>query len=128
MTVELRILVWSALLTFLLVVIAAVGAVRDVGLTRLAGNRENLPEFSGWTGRAIRAHRNMLENLVLFAIAVIVAKLAGVSNANTVFGAQLFFWGRVAHAGLYIAGVAWARTAAYGVSMVGLLMILLQLL
>ncbi len=121
-------LVWSALLTILLVVIAALGAMRDVGLSRLAGNRENLPEFTGWTGRAIRAHRNMLENLVLFAIAVIAAKLAGVSNANTIFGAQLFFWGRVAHAGLYIAGVAWARTAAYAVSMVGLLMILLQLL
>lgn len=128
MTIELRMLLWSALLTVALVVISAVGATRDVGLTRLAGNRENLPEFTGWTGRAIRAHRNMLENLVLFAIAVIVAKLAGVSNANTAFGAQLFFWGRVAHAGLYIAGVAWARTAAYAVSMIGLLMILLQLL
>ena len=127
MTFELKILVWSALLTVALVVISAVGAMGQVGLAALAGNREGMAEFTGWAGRAIRAHRNMLENLVLFAIAVLVAKFAGVSNANTVLGAQLFFWGRVAHAGLYIAGVAWARTAAFAVSTIGLLMILLQL-
>lgn len=128
MTLELKMLVWSALLTVVLVVISAVGAMGQVGLAALAGNREGVPEFTGWAGRAIRAHRNMLENLVLFAIAVLVAKLAGVSNANTVLGAQLFFWGRVAHAALYLGGIAWARTAAFAVSIVGLLMILLQLL
>ena len=46
----------------------------------------------------------------------------------TVLGAQLFFWGRVAHAVLYIAGIAWVRTAAWAVSVVGLLLIFLQLI
>jgi uncharacterized MAPEG superfamily protein len=128
MTIELKLLVWSALLTVALVVISATGAMLQVGLPALAGNRENMPVIEGWAGRAIRAHRNMLENLLLFAIVVITAKLAGVSNASTVLGAQLFFWGRVAHAAIYIAGIAWARTAAFAVSVVGLLMILLQLL
>ena len=49
-------------------------------------------------------------------------------NGMTVLGAQLFFWGRVAHAALYIAGIPWLRTAAWLLSVVGLLLIFLQLI
>ena len=83
--------------------------------------------MTGWAGRAQRAHRNMLENLILFAILVLVAKAAGVSNSMTLLGAQLFFWGRVAHAIVYIAGIPWARTAAWTVSVIGLILICGQL-
>jgi len=82
----------------------------------------------GWAGRAQRAHCNMLENLILFAILTLTAKAAGVSNATTLLGAQLFFWGRIAHAILYIAGIPWARTAAWAVSIIGLILIFWQLL
>jgi len=127
MTPELMYLIWSAALTLVLVVIAVTGATLEVGLPKLAGNREGLPEMPGWAGRAARAHRNMLESLVLFAVLAIVAKLAGVSNSTTILGAQLFFWGRVAHAIIYIAGIAWLRTAAWAVSIAGLALIFVQL-
>ena len=127
MTVELTLLVWSAVLTVVLAVIGALGAMLQVGLPRLAGNRENVPGITGWAGRAMRAHRNMLENLILFAIVVLVAKAIGVSNGMTVLGAEVFVAGRVVHAVLYIIGVPWLRTAAFAVSLVGLAMILLQL-
>jgi uncharacterized MAPEG superfamily protein len=127
MTPELYYLVWSAALTLITCLVAVSGATLQVGLPALAGNREGLPEITGWAGRAQRAHRNMLENLVLFAILVLAAKLAGVSNATTLLGAQLFFWGRVAHALIYIAGIPWARTAAWLVSIVGLVLIFWQL-
>jgi uncharacterized MAPEG superfamily protein len=98
MTPELAYLVWSAALTFVLVLIAVSGATLQVGLVKLASNREDLPEMVGWAGRAQRAHRNMLESLILFAILVLVAHVAGIRNAMTLLGAQLFFWGRVGHA------------------------------
>ena len=110
-----------------LAVVAVSGATLEVGLPRLAGNRENMPEMSSWAGRAARAHRNMLENLVLFAILVFAARLVNVSNAMTLLGAQLFFWGRLAHAIIYIAGIPWLRTAAWLVSVIGLLLIFWQL-
>jgi uncharacterized MAPEG superfamily protein len=128
MTPELMYLLWSVALTVVLVVVATLGAIQQVGLPKLAGNRENMPELQGWAGRAERAHRNMLESLVLFAILVLAARALNVSNNLTVLGAQLFFWGRVAHAVLYIAGVSWARTAAWAVSVAGLLLIFLQLI
>jgi uncharacterized MAPEG superfamily protein len=127
MTPELTYLVWSAVLTLALAAISASGATLQVGLERLAGNRENMPEMAGWAGRAARAHRNMLENLVLFAILVLTARAANIGNAMTVLGAQVFFWGRIAHAIIYIAGVAWLRTAAWLVSIAGLALIFLQL-
>jgi uncharacterized MAPEG superfamily protein len=127
MTPELIYLVWSAVLTFVLMLIAVSGATLQVGLPTLAGNREGMPDLTSWAGRAERAHGNMLENLVLFAILVLVAQAAGVRNAMTVLGAQLFFWGRVGHAVLYIAGIPWARTAAWVVSVVGLILIAWQL-
>ena len=128
MTPELMYLVWSTALTFVQVLIAVAGATLQVGLPTLAGNRQGLPEMSGWAGRAARAHRNMLESLILFAVLVLVAHIAGIHNALTLLGAQLFFWGRVGHAIFYIAGIPWLRTAAWGVSVVGLLLIFLQLI
>lgn len=128
MTPELMYLVWSVALTFVLVVIAVSGATLEVGLPTLAGDREGLPEMKGWAGRATRAHRNMLENLVLFAALVLVAHIVGVRNPMTLLGAQLFFWGRVAHAIIYIAGIPWLRTVAWTVSVIGLLLIFLQLI
>ena len=129
MTPELMYLVWSAALTVVLVVIAVVGATAEVGLPKLAGNRDGgLPEMTGWAGRAARAHRNMLESLILFAILVFTAHIAGIHNAMTLLGAQLFFWGRVAHGAIYIAGIPWLRTAAWAVSITGLVLIFAQLI
>ena len=91
---ELTFLLWAVALTFIQLIISLLGATQQHGLTTLAGNRENIGSTSGWAGRAQRAHRNMLENLVLFAVLVIVAHIAGISNELTVLGAQLFFWGR----------------------------------
>jgi len=127
MTPELTYLLWSTVLTFVLVLIAASGAQSQVGLEKLAGNREDMPDITGWAGRAQRAHLNMLENLILFAILVLVAHAAGIRNGMTLMGAQLFFWGRLAHAVLYIAGITWARTAAWCVSVIGLILIGWQL-
>ena len=129
MTPELTFLVYSAILAFVQVAIAATGCSLQVGLGTLAGNREDAPsQFEGWVGRAVRAHNNMLESLVLFAIVVLVAHIAGKTNAMTVLGAQLFFFSRLAYAVVYIIGVPWVRTAVWALSIVGLALITLQLL
>jgi len=127
MTPELRYLVWSAVLALALALLSPFAAALQLGLPAMTGNRESLPEVTGWAGRARRAHRNMLEYLVIFAILVLVAYAVGVRNSMTLLGAQLFFWGRVAHAAVYIAGIPWLRTAVWAVSVAGLLLIVRQL-
>ena len=128
LSLELTFLLWSVVITFIQLIISLLGATQQHGLATLAGNRENIGSTSGWAGRAQRAHRNMLENLILFAILVIVAHIAGVSNELTVLGAQIFFWGRLAYSLIYVVGVAWLRTVAFLVSILGLILIFLQLI
>src|SRR5882724_8768144 len=128
MTLELKLLIWSTVLALIQMLIALLSAIAQVGLMTLVGNRENLAALDGWAGRAQRAHRNMLESLTIFAALVLVAQVAGKSNAVTALGAQLFFWGRLAYAPVYVIGIPWLRTGLWGISFVGLLQILSQIL
>ncbi|HZT64066.1 MAG TPA: MAPEG family protein [Burkholderiales bacterium] len=124
---ELNLLVWAAALTVVQVLVAVTGAFTQVGLMKLVGNRDDMPKMTGWAGRAERAHLNMLQNLVLFTALVLVAVATGKTNETTLLGAQLFLWGRVAYAAIYLAGLPWLRTLSWFVSVIGLVMIFLQL-
>ena len=124
---EMMLLVWTVLLTVVQAVVAVQGALMQVGLATLMGNREGMPEIRGWGGRASRAHKNMIENLVLFAALVLIAAAADKTNAMTLLGAQIFFYARIGYAVVYIAGIPWLRTGVWAVSIVGLAMIFLQL-
>jgi uncharacterized MAPEG superfamily protein len=127
MPLDLKLLVWTVALAFVQMLVAVSAATLQFGLPRLAGNREGLPERAGWAGRAQRAHFNMLESLALFATLVLVAQITNHTNATTALGAQLFFWARLAYAVIYVAGIPWVRTAVWGVSVVGLILIFTQL-
>jgi uncharacterized MAPEG superfamily protein len=123
MSPDLHYLLFSIILCFVQMLIAATGANTQVGLPKLAGNREGLPDMVGWAGRARRAHLNMIENLVLFAALVLIAAVAGKANATTAMGAMIFFWARLAYAVIYLIGIPWLRTLAWFVSVIGMVMI-----
>jgi uncharacterized MAPEG superfamily protein len=127
MPIELKLLVWSGILALVQMLIAVMGAQMQVSLPVLAGNRDNMPALTGWAARATRAHLNMLESLVVFAIFVVVAYETNHLNATTVLGANLFFWGRLAYAIIYVIGVPWLRTLVWGLSMAGAILVLSQL-
>jgi uncharacterized MAPEG superfamily protein len=120
-------LLWAVALTVVQMLVAVGGATLQVGLPMLAGNRDGLPPFTGWVGRAMRAHRNMLENLVLLTALALTAVVAGKTNEMTLLGAQLFVWARLVYSIVYLAGVPWVRTGVWFVSMIGLVLIFLQL-
>jgi len=125
---ELMWLLWAVALAFAQMLVAVSGATLQVGLPMLAANREGLAPCTGWAGRAQRAHHNMLESLVLFAALVLIAVVTSKTNATTLLGAQLFFWARLAYAFVYLAGIPWLRTAVWFVSVIGLILIFVQLL
>lgn len=128
MSVELQLLVWSAVLALIQMLVAVIAAHSQVGLPVLASNRETMPALTGWAMRATRAHLNMLESLAVFAILVLVATVTGRINDTTALGANLFFWARLVYAVVYLIGIPWVRTAIWLVSFAGLLVILSQLI
>jgi uncharacterized MAPEG superfamily protein len=127
MSLELTTLIWSVALAFVQMLVAACGATLQFGLPDLAGNRESMPAATGWAGRAQRAHQNMLESLVLFAVLVLVTEVTNKNSAMTGLGAQLFLWARLIYAVIYVIGVPWLRTGVWVISVVGLIVIFLQL-
>jgi uncharacterized MAPEG superfamily protein len=126
MTPDLTYLAWAVALAILQVVLSVVGAMTQFPLPVLVGNREPPVDGRGWVGRAQRAHRNMIENLVLFAALVLVAHVSGQANATTAMGAALFFYARLVYAAVYVIGIPWLRTLVWTAGAVGLLMILSQ--
>ncbi len=68
---------------------------------------------SGWAERLIKAHRNAVENLVVFAALVLAAHATGVGNSATEGAALLYFWSRVVHALAYTFAVPWLRTLGF---------------
>ena len=128
MTADLTYLVWAVALTIVQVLVASSGGMTQIPLPVLAGNRETSIEGRGWVGRAQRAHRNMLESLVLFASLVLVAHVSGLANATTALGAAVFFYARLVYTVVYWLGIPWLRTAVWTVAVVGLVMILSQLI
>ena len=128
MTTDLWMLVATALLALILpFVYSASRVLRPGGFAWSLGNRDQPIEISPWTGRAIRAHQNLVENIGPFAVLVLVAYVAGKADPLTALGSTIFFWSRVAHALLYIAGLTHLRTFAFGAGLVGEVLILRQL-
>ncbi|HVN42354.1 MAG TPA: MAPEG family protein [Steroidobacteraceae bacterium] len=127
MTPDLKYLVWAVALTIVQLLVVIIGATTQFSIPELVGNRETALEARGWVGRAQRAHRNMLESLVLFATLVLVAHVAGRENNATALGAAVFFYARLIYAFIYWFGIRWVRSIVFFVSMLGLLAILWQL-
>ncbi len=128
MTTDLWMLVYTALFMTLWTSVVLTGRLMTPGGVPWAfGNREDSLEVPGWTGRAERAHRNMVENIGPFAVLVIAAHLSGAANETTALGATIFFWARIAHALVYTAGISVVRTIVFFVGAAGEIMILTQL-
>ena len=80
-----------------------------VNTTPVPQPTENRPhdvsQTAPWVHRAWRAHLNLLEQFLPFAVVVLVAHLAGVSTPVTAGAAAAFFGIRVAHAVWMIGGL-----------------------
>tara|TARA_R110001599_G_scaffold353688_1_gene595376 strand:+ start:61534 stop:61929 length:396 start_codon:yes stop_codon:yes gene_type:complete len=120
MSVELLMLVYSAVLFLVIIVVQAGLAISQNGLMAQAGNRDSLAEPTVLRKRLQRLAANMEENLVLFAIVVLVAHAAGVSNETTALGAVVFFYARVGHAIIYTFGWPVIRPLFYFVGLFGI--------
>jgi uncharacterized MAPEG superfamily protein len=124
-SVEVRMLVWSVVLGLVQLAIATTLATADQGLYYTLGIRERVaPPTSIVTERWLRAFRNFKETFVFFAAAVLAVVVLGRQSPVSAAGAQLYFWSRLVYVPIYVAGIPLARTAVWGLSIIGLAMVL----
>lgn len=118
MTAEIYWLTLTSLVTALMWAPYILNRIAVRGLIAATGNPspDDKPH-SGWAERAILAHKNAVENLVVFAAVVLAANAAGVSTETTAAAAMIYFYARVAHYAIYIAGVPFLRTLAFAAGM-----------
>lgn len=124
MTTELTVLTWGCVLAFLHILAAAQVKTRQYGTKWNMGARdEELPPPRPIVGRMMRAQANFFETFPIFIAAVILAMSVG-TTSQTALGAWLWLGGRVAYLPLYALGVPYLRTLAWGVSLIGIVLVL----
>jgi uncharacterized MAPEG superfamily protein len=87
-----------------------------------------VPALTGIAGRLERALQNFLETFPLFAAAVLMAHFAGRHGWMTEWGAQLYFWARVAYVAFYAAGVFLVRSLVWNIATGGIVLVLVSLI
>jgi uncharacterized MAPEG superfamily protein len=129
MTPELQYLAFSVVLGLLLLVAASHAISSQYGYRWTAGNREEpVPPLRGVAGRVDRALVNFSETFPFFAVLVLAAHVAGQDGPLTLWGARLYFWGRVVHAAASVAGYPLLRSLIWNVSLAGIVLFILALL
>ncbi len=68
---------------------------------------------SPWAQRMMAAHVNAVENLVIFAPLVLMARALSITTAATAFACALYFWSRLAHVVVYTFGIPVLRTLSF---------------
>jgi uncharacterized MAPEG superfamily protein len=114
MSKELTWLAWTVAMTalFWAPYVLNRGVVRGVWGLFANPSPDDVP-LSAWAQRAQRAHTNAVENLVLFAPAVLCVVADGRTNALTAAACAVYFWSRLIHFAVYTAGVPVIRTLAF---------------
>ena len=107
MTIELTYLVLTAILAASLWIpyIVGVNVQSQVDTTDFT-RPPDLSALPAWVHRAHRAHLNLIEQMLPFAVIVLVAHTLSVSTTITVAATVAFFWLRVIHAAGMISGLA----------------------
>lgn len=114
---ELQWLASSALLTALIWLLYVPNRMLTLGLIRTMGNPEDSdPPLAAWAQRAISSHRNAVENLVVFGLLLLAAHALGETGGLTLISAKAYFFARLAHLFVYVAGIPILRTLAFAVS------------
>lgn len=104
----------SAAFTGLLWVPIVLNRLREIGVWKALQNPEpDMHPHAAWAFRLANAHRNAIENLVVFAPLALAVHVMGFSTPNTAIACAAYFWSRVAHAVIYGAGIPLLRTIAF---------------
>ena len=104
----------AALFTGVMWIPIVLNRLREVGIwPALQNPQPDARARAAWAHRLANAHRNAIENLVVFAPLAIAVHALGLGNAQTAAAAAIFFFARVAHAVIYAAGIPVLRTIAF---------------
>lgn len=111
---ELKYVALSAAFTGLIWVPIILNRLREMGIWKALSNPEpDVRPHANWAYRMAHAHRNAIENLVVFAPLAVSVHVLGVGDTLTATAAAAFFASRLAHMFIYAFGIPLLRTIAF---------------
>lgn len=114
MSQELYWLTLTALMTGLFWVPYILNRFAELGVITAIMNPQTDPRPQAqWAERMMSAHRNAVENLVVFAPLVVVVQLSELSTAYTAKATMVYFFARLIHYIVYTLGVPGVRTVCF---------------
>ncbi len=128
MTFELAVAGWLTIIYIILVMIQGGLVPGRQGFAWGLGSRDEPQEKTLLQGRADRTVNNHAQAMVMFLPLIFIATFIELSNDMTRIAAGLFLVGRILFAPLYLMGVAYWRSAAFGLTLIAMLIFLSQLI
>lgn len=123
---------WLAATTLMTAVIWVpyiINRILENGLwTALKNPNPDTKPNAQWANRAESAHKNAVENLVVFAPLVLAIQFTGVATPVTATAAMVYFFARAAHLAIYVLGVPLLRTIAFFIGFLAQMVLGLTLL
>jgi len=93
----------------------------------LRGNRDEVPPPPVMAARMEHAQKNMFEALPIFLTLALLAMIDGTPNGWSLWGAAIFFFGRLAYVPAYGSGNPPLRSAVWSVGHIGLILMVVGL-
>jgi uncharacterized MAPEG superfamily protein len=129
MSTEIVLLGWSVLLLLVQVVLQASLVSSELGMPYALGPRDEGREpKKPIARRSVRSLRNFLETYPAFIALALALAITGKTGGWGAAGAQIWFWARIAYVPAYLSGIPTVRTGIWGLSLAGLVLMLIQLL
>ncbi len=114
MTPELLATTYAAAFTGVIWVPIIINRLTEMGPWKALSNPEpDVRARADWAYRLANAHRNAIENLVVFAPLAITVSILDLGTGATATAATVFIASRIAHAFIYTFGVPLLRTIAF---------------
>ncbi len=130
MTTELRFLVASVVLGLVQLIVTSHLISAQYGYRWSASNREQeMPPLRGIANRVEQASTNFLETFPFFAALVLMAHILNCHGALTIWGVNLYFWGRVGYVIAAAIGFGLVRSMIFwNIALVGMALLVIALL
>ena len=125
---EIAVLGWSVILLIVHIAAQTVALAKDTGAAYALSSRDDARDVGVLTGRLTRGLRNFLETYPAFIGLALALAVTGKTGGLGATGALIWFWARVVYVPIFAAGITGVRTAAWCVSMIGMLLMLIRLM
>lgn len=120
---------WTLVLAVLQLFLTAAACRQQDGLQWASSNRDgDPPRYTGMAARLKRAQANLAETLPIFIGAVLLSWVSGRYSPLTGWGAGIYFLARTLYVPAYAFGWGPVRSLIWGISMAGLILVLISLL